>query len=74
MKTKIVRPHPKHIANRVEWWCVTNHGCIIGGAGSPGTMRDQAFEARDKYRERGEDATVYAVAVSYTARRVEKRR
>lgn len=74
MKTRAVRPHPKHVASRVEWWCVSKLGKWLGGAASPGTMREQAFDIRDKHRARGEAATVYAVTVSYRARRVEKRR
>jgi hypothetical protein len=73
-KPKIVKLHPKHIATRNEWWCVTKHGCHIGGLGSPGSMRDQAFEMRDKHRARGEDATVYAVTVRYQALRVVEKR
>lgn len=74
MKPRIVKPHPKHIKTRVEWCCVTRHGKITGGAASPGSMRDQAFNIRDRWRAQGEDATVYAVTVSYRARRVEKRK
>jgi hypothetical protein len=73
-KTKIVKPHPKHIATHTEWWCVTRCGLMLGGYAAPGTERDQAFNMRDKCRERGEDATVYSVTVRYKARRVEKRK
>lgn len=73
-RAKIVKPWPKHIRRRVDWWCVTRKGTLSGNGLNPKDDRAEAFRLRDAARERGEDATVYEVTVSYKARRVEKRR